>query len=84
MDKTNSNVKSSFAEGAGLKKKAKPAPAKQPRTAADPQAPVRAGRKKCPEGQVFKDGRCVPKPRHNPWGEKSKKNPTNSSQTTGP
>ena len=78
MDKTKSNVQSSFAEGAGLKKKAKP------RTAADPQAPVRAGRKKCPEGQVFKDGRCVPKPRHNPWGEKSTKNPTNSSQTTGP
>ena len=62
----NSKVESSFREGAGLK----------PRTAADPEAPVRAGRKKCPPGKVFKNGRCV---RYDPGY-----NPTRKSQTTGP
>ena len=39
--------------------------------------------KKCPPGFYRNsEGKCVK--RHNPWGEKSKKNPTNSSQTTGP
>ena len=58
----NSKVKSSFAEGAGIKK---------------------AASGKCPPG-FYKnsEGKCVK--RHNPWGTGSKKNPTKSSQTTGP
>lgn len=66
MSNKNSGVKSAFASGAGLK----------PRTASDPEAPVRAGKKKCPPGQVFKNGRCV---RYDPGY-----NPTKKSQTTGP
>ena len=38
---------------------------------------------KCPPGFYRNsEGKCVK--RHNPWGEGSKKNPTKSSQTTGP
>ena len=38
---------------------------------------------KCPPGFYRNsEGNCVK--RHNPWGSGSKKNPTKSSQTTGP
>ena len=69
MANKNSGIKSSFAEGAGL----------SPRTAADPQASVRSGKKKCPPGQIFKNGRCV---KYNPF--KDGRTPTSASQTTGP
>ena len=69
MANKNSGVKSSFAEGVGLTE----------RTAADPEAPVRAGKKKCPPGKVFKNGRCV---KYNPFNDG--RTPTAASQTTGP
>ena len=68
MSNKNSGVKSSFAAGYSGE-----------RTAADPGAPVRSGKKKCPPGKVFKDGRCV---KYNPF--KDGRTPTSASQTTGP
>ena len=65
MANKNAGVKPGFASGYSGE-----------RTAADPEAPVRAGRKKCPPGKVFKNGRCV---RYDPGY-----NPTKKSQTTGP
>jgi len=77
MSNKNSNVQSSFNEGAGLKKPAKDKRKFKERTAADPKAKERAG--KCPKGYVMKNGKCV---KYNPFNDG--RTPTSASQTTGP